>query len=209
MSTARDTILASIRKSRQEVPAPPPYAFAKLAGDAPANFIAKAQASIADVREIASIEDAPQAVLAILAELNVGRTVHIPPTSELLSLPWDRAMGLNVTHTPPTGVDTAFSSANYAIAETGTLAFFSGPARLRPGITGRGARSSSYIEPRFYRASKTSSPDFARPAESPRRSTSSPGRRAPPTSSKPSNWVLMVPARYMSSSAVKPKPVIS
>ncbi len=138
MSTARDTILASIRKSRQEVPAPPPYAFAKLAGDAPANFIAKAQASIADVREIASIEDAPQAVLAILAELNVGRTVHIPPTSELLSLPWDRAMGLNVTHTPPTGVDTAFSSANYAIAETGTLAFFSGPRtpsswHYRPG----------------------------------------------------------------------------
>lgn len=138
MSDARAAILESIRKGRSDTPAPPRYAFPIPSGDLPTHFIAKALASIADVREIASAEDAPEAVHAILAEHNVPRMIHIPSVSDLLALPWDRAAGLGVTNRPPSGVDTAFSAAHYGIAETGTLAFLSGPRALsswhyRPG----------------------------------------------------------------------------
>lgn len=135
---ARAAILENIRRGRTQTPAPTAYVFPNPAGDLPAHFIAKARGAIADVREIANEADAPQAVVAILAEHNVARTIHIPPVSDMLALPWGRAKGLAVSNAAPSGVDTAFACADYGIAETGTLAFLSGARSLsswhyRPG----------------------------------------------------------------------------
>jgi L-lactate dehydrogenase complex protein LldG len=137
MTAARDAILANIRKHRGAVAAPAAYDFPK-SNDLSAHFIAKARAAIADVREIASLNDAPEAVRAILAGLNVARRIHIPAVSGLTQLPWDRASDVTVSRQAPAGDDTALSLAEYGIAETGTLAFLSGPRapaswHYRPG----------------------------------------------------------------------------
>jgi L-lactate dehydrogenase complex protein LldG len=138
MTTARDAIFANIRKHRGAGAATPAaYDFPKSA-DLSAHFIAKARTAIADVREIADIAEAPDAVRAILSGLNVARRVHIPAVSPLAQLSWDRVPDVTVSPHPPTGEDTALSLAEYAVAETGTLAFLSGPRapsswHYRPG----------------------------------------------------------------------------
>jgi L-lactate dehydrogenase complex protein LldG len=95
--------------------------------DLPSLFIAKAKASIAHVTEIGSPEDVPSAIWAILSASQSAGRIHIPPDSSLRELPWHRAPGLSISASPPSGEDTSFSAADYGIAETGTLAFLSGP----------------------------------------------------------------------------------
>jgi len=136
--SARDLILERIRSGRRESISLVRYVHPVQTNDLASLFIEKAKASIARVTEIASPEDAPLAIWAILSAAgNVGR-VHVPPQSNLHSFPWHRAPGLSLVVTPPSGEDTSFSAADYGIAETGTLVFLSGPQtpsswHFRPG----------------------------------------------------------------------------
>jgi L-lactate utilization protein LutC len=136
MST-RDAILERIRRGRGEAPAPLAYTHPVQTNDLAALFVEKAKASIARVTEIASIEEAPEAIWAILSAVQVAR-LHVPSESSLRELVWHRAPGLTLSSAPPSGEDTSFSAADYGIAETGTLAFLSGAStpsswHFRPG----------------------------------------------------------------------------
>jgi L-lactate dehydrogenase complex protein LldG len=137
MSTARDAILQSIRRGARPAQTIPAYALPPLANDLVSLFIAKAKASIADVHELAAVENVPAAVASILANTPNPR-LHLPENSPLHRLPWSSAPGLMLAATPPSGEDSALSAADYAIAETGTLVFLSGPEspsswHYRPG----------------------------------------------------------------------------
>jgi L-lactate dehydrogenase complex protein LldG len=125
MSSARETILEGVCKGRR-VAQPSSYALPAWSGDVRALFLAKARASAAEVHEIATLEDAPAAIWAILNAANATPRLHMPSDSPLNELPWQRAPGLTLSHEAPSGSDSAFSRADYGIAETGTLVFFSG-----------------------------------------------------------------------------------
>jgi L-lactate dehydrogenase complex protein LldG len=136
--TARDAILANLAKGRSAVTPVPDYALPAWTNDAPGHFITKATASVAEVHAIGTPEDAPEAILAIMASNQLQPRLHLPSISPLKALPWHRAPGLCITSEPPSGNDSAFSQADYGIAETGTLVFFSGPQsasswHFRPG----------------------------------------------------------------------------
>ena len=138
MSEARDHILASIRTGLGTKRAAPAYTFPAFSEDAVSRFITKARASVAEVDLIGSTDEAPAAILAILAKANARPRLHIPVGSALRDLPWGRTPGLTIEMGPPTGEDAALSAADYAIAETGTLVFFSGALKpsswhFRPG----------------------------------------------------------------------------
>jgi L-lactate dehydrogenase complex protein LldG len=116
----------------------PDYALPEWTADTGSHFVTKAKASMANIHEIASPEDAPEAILSILASGDSPLRLHLPPQSPLNALPWHRASGVAVLSEPPGGDDSAVSAADYGIAETGTLVFFSGPDRasswhFRPG----------------------------------------------------------------------------
>jgi L-lactate dehydrogenase complex protein LldG len=101
-------------------------------------FIAKAKASAAQVHEIASLADAPHRIAEILRMSQAPLELHIPTVSPLNELPWHFASELSVSSAPPNGDQSAFSMADYGIAETGTLVFASGPKahsswHFRPG----------------------------------------------------------------------------
>ena len=64
--------------------------------------------------------------------------LHIPENSPLNALPWERAPELKLSTAPPNGNACSLAAADYAIAETGTLVFLSGPHspsswHFRPG----------------------------------------------------------------------------
>ena len=126
MSGSRESILQAIANGRRAPIAVPDYALPAWSGDAAMHFMAKAKACMASVQEIAAPEDAPEAIFAHLAAANVPRRLHLPRQSALSALPWHRVPGLAVTSDAPGGDDSALSAADYGIAETGTLAFFSG-----------------------------------------------------------------------------------
>jgi len=137
-AAARDAILQTIRSGRGPAQPVPPYMLRPLTNDALSLFATKAQAAVASVHRIASPNEAPEAILALLSGANAPLRVHIPSDSLLNALPWRRAAGLSLSSKPPTGVDAAFSAAHYGIAETGTLVFLSGPRtpsswHYRPG----------------------------------------------------------------------------
>jgi L-lactate dehydrogenase complex protein LldG len=138
MTTARDAILANLAKGRVAAESVPDFALPGWTNDAPGHFIAKAKASVAAVHTIDTADDAPVAILAIMALNQLRPRLHLPSMSPLNALPWHRAPGLTITLEPPSGNDSAFSQADYGIAETGTLVFFSGPQsasswHFRPG----------------------------------------------------------------------------
>jgi hypothetical protein len=78
-SAARDTILQSIRSGRGPAQPVPPYNLRPLTNDALSLFAAKAQAAVASVHRIASPNDAPEAILALLSATNAPLRVHIHP----------------------------------------------------------------------------------------------------------------------------------
>lgn len=123
---ARDAILAAVKTGRRTEPTPKRYALPAWTADAAGQFAARARATAADVHEIARVDDAPEAIWSILTKKNAARSVHIPDVSEANALPWQRAPGLSVERGRPSGSDSAVSFANFGIAETGTLVFFSG-----------------------------------------------------------------------------------
>jgi L-lactate dehydrogenase complex protein LldG len=123
--TARETILTAVRAGRRAEPAPR-YALPAWTGDTASQFAERARSTASEVHEIAQMDDAPEAIWSILVNKNAARHVHIPRHSAVNELPWQRAPGLTVKSERPSGSDSAVSFANYAIAETGTLVFFSG-----------------------------------------------------------------------------------
>ena len=136
--TARDAILANLAKGHRALSPVPDFALPGWTNDAPGHFVAKAKASVAEVHSIATADDAPEAILSIIAANGLPPRLHLPRISPLNSLPWHRAPGLSIVPEPPSGNDSAFSAADYGIAETGTLVFFSGSQstsswHFRPG----------------------------------------------------------------------------
>jgi len=123
--TARETILAAVRAGRR-AELPPRYDLPAWPHERVAEFAARARSTAAEVHEIAEIDDAPEAIWNILASRNAARHVHIPQNSPAHELPWHRAPGLTLTNERPSGSDAAVSLADWGIAETGTLVFFSG-----------------------------------------------------------------------------------
>lgn len=122
----RTAILASIRQGRGTARAIPAYPLPLSNEDQVRRFAQKAAASAAQVHAIVRNEDAPEAILAILSAANARPCLHLSVQSPLNELPWRRAPGLVIVREPPSGEDTAFSGADYGVAETGTLVFFSG-----------------------------------------------------------------------------------
>jgi L-lactate dehydrogenase complex protein LldG len=138
MSAAREVILQAIAKGRGAVKSVPAYALPAWSANTGGHFIAKAKASVAEIHEIASPDDAPETIMAILRTGGLAAQLHIPPVSPLNALPWHRTPGLAILPEPPGGNGSGFSLADYGIAETGTLVFFSGPRsasswHFRPG----------------------------------------------------------------------------
>ena len=138
MTTARDAILANLDKARSVVEPAPDYVLPPWTNDAPGHFVAKAKASVAEVHTLSAVDEAPEAILAILAANQLQPRLHLPSMSPLNALPWHRAPGLKIASEPPSGNDCALSQADHGIAETGTLVFFSGPQsasswHFRPG----------------------------------------------------------------------------
>jgi L-lactate dehydrogenase complex protein LldG len=127
MTTAREAILDAVRR-QAELPAPPRYV-PSHAEDKVATFVAKAKASYAQLHEAQSRGDVPEAVFALLAAAGSGLKLCLPKESELHGLPWHRAPALQLSGGPPGSEDSAIAEADYALAETGTLVFFAGPAR--------------------------------------------------------------------------------
>lgn len=138
MNPARDIILQAIGKRRSATPPMPDYALPAWTAEIVSHFIVKAKASVALVHEIAALEDAPATISSIMTAAELAPRLHVPANSPLHALPWHRAPGLTLSPAPPTGDDSAFAAADYGIAETGTLVFFSGPRspsswHFRPG----------------------------------------------------------------------------
>lgn len=137
--SARDEILANVRARRiRSANRPAQYALPPLPKEARLQFIERARASGAEVRELAGESELPVAIAAALRERNLPAIVHLPP-AVIWDLPWETAPGVTLTREPPTGDDAALSAVPFAIAETGTLAFLSDPTRpaswhFRPGL---------------------------------------------------------------------------
>lgn len=122
--SARDDILASIRSRRlAQTSRPAVYRAPPTEGDLAESFAKKIAAQYSDVRMLDSMADVPEAVADILRGRNMAAQVHIPADSELavLDLP-----NVEVKREPPGQFDAAVTSASFAIAETGTLAYAAG-----------------------------------------------------------------------------------
>lgn len=92
-------------------------------------FASRAQAQGIEIIRLTSQQDIPLAVARTISVLRAQPNVHIPANSPVRNLAWHRAPNLNLLDTPPGKEAAAVSAADYAIAETGTLAFFSAPER--------------------------------------------------------------------------------
>ena len=137
MSGSREAILSAVRGGRGSARPIPAFVHPVMPNDLGDLFARKARAAVADVHEIPTMDDLPEAIWALIPEETPAR-LHIPEFSPLRALAWHRAPGLSLSANPPSGDDSALSIADFAIAETGTLAFFSGPAsfsswHFRPG----------------------------------------------------------------------------
>jgi len=138
--SARDDILSAIRDRRMtSAPRPAPYTAPIPASDLTALFAERAQSANADVRMLDSAADIPAAIADILRARNLPAVVHLAPESLLGNLAWRSAPGLTVERSDPGPDDAALARADYAIAETGTLAYLAGygaPAswHFRPGL---------------------------------------------------------------------------
>ena len=138
MIAAREAILQSIARGRPATRPVPDYRLPPFTADPTSHFIVKAKASVAHVHEIKSADEVPVSIWAIMMEMRLPPRLHVPENSPLKTLAWDRAPGLILSAAPPNGNECAAAAADYGIAETGTLVFFSGPRspsswHFRPG----------------------------------------------------------------------------
>ncbi len=138
LSDGRDTILKALLKQRMTHPPLPQLTLPARVPDPVATFIAKAKASAAEVDEISSPAEVPSRIAAILRDGGNPLEIHLSAKSPLNRLPWHTAPELKLSAAAPSGEQSAIGAADYGIAETGTVVFFSGPESLsswhfRPG----------------------------------------------------------------------------
>ncbi len=153
MSAGRETVLNALARARRPRTPPPQISLPEWTGDPLLSFIARVEASIAHPHRLASLSEVPAKIAEILRLSNAAPELHIPAESALQDLPWHSAPALEISSVPPTGDQSALSAAEFGIAETGTLVFFSGPnARsswhFRPGCEFI-VIERSHILPRF------------------------------------------------------------
>jgi L-lactate dehydrogenase complex protein LldG len=127
MSEARDAILSTIERSRNGRATRPVIPSLMLpANDLAGLFEAKAEAEGSELLHMKAFEQAPGYIARALRRVGAPPRLHIPAASALRALPWaDRVPDLALIDEPPGGEDAAVSAADYAIAETGTVVFFS------------------------------------------------------------------------------------
>jgi L-lactate dehydrogenase complex protein LldG len=123
----RDTILQAIARAQRPQTPLPELVLPVWTMDLLTSFTAKAKASAAHVYGISCAADAPAQVADILRSNGAPLQLHIPASSPLNQLPWNTITELAISASPPSGNQSALSAADYGIAETGTLVFFSGP----------------------------------------------------------------------------------
>jgi L-lactate dehydrogenase complex protein LldG len=138
--SAREEILCAIRARRlTSAKRPGPYIAPDPGGDLVERFAAQARSANADVRVLDGAADVPAAIAHVLRARNLPAVVHLAPDSPLAKLTWSGVPGLTVERRAPGSDDAAIAGADYAIAETGTLAYLAGigaPAswHFRPGL---------------------------------------------------------------------------
>ena len=144
MSSARDTMLAGIRRAigagadddraatikRRIADHPRGPAVARTDGDADAKralFIAKVEEAAATIAELRSLDEVPAAIADYLRTHNLPPVLRVAPDPSLAKLPWSTAPMLTVTSGPSDGSDpVSLTSCVAGIAETGTLMLASG-----------------------------------------------------------------------------------
>ena len=119
--SARDAILTRLKAAA--TPARLQYKTYRpdIGNDIEAQFIAKAEYAHTEVHLIERIADVPLRLADILNQEGFSR-LHLRADSPLHALPWDRAPHLTLDDAAPSGDEASLSAANFAIAETGTLA---------------------------------------------------------------------------------------
>ena len=127
--TARAQILAKLKAASPSERAEAGAYHPQARNDLKTEFAAKAEAADALVHEIAGAEDLPAKLQSLFSVNGETTPLHVAPGSFLRELPWGRAPNLTLHDTPPASEALALSAADFAIAETGTLAFLSGGCR--------------------------------------------------------------------------------
>jgi L-lactate dehydrogenase complex protein LldG len=117
---SRDAILVTIRARKvRDIRHPAAYVAPALS-DLVERFVAEAASEHAEVRILASEADIPEAVADILRAKNLPAVLHVPDGA---------ACGaLTIETSAPGPDDAALARADYAIAETGTLAYLASDA---------------------------------------------------------------------------------
>ena len=91
-------------------------------------FCEMAAAAAASVERLASPDDVPEAVAALLRERNLSATFRTGADKAIDGLPWDRAPQLTRLSGASDGSDAvSLSNAFAGVAESGTLVLLSGP----------------------------------------------------------------------------------
>ena len=182
MSDARESILQSIAKGHSAQASVPDYVLPPWTADAESHFKTKAKASMASIHEIASPQDAPEAILSILASADISPRLHLPGSARRVSCAAPRR---------PAVMTAPFRRPITALPKPERWCFFPDRTAPRRGISVPDANSCFCRAFAFCRGLKTSL-RFCRPnGACPRHSTSSPVRHAPPISSRLSNWAHM------------------
>jgi L-lactate dehydrogenase complex protein LldG len=127
--TARKNILAKLRAANTPKPAEARGYHPQVRGDLKTEFVSNAKAADAMVHEIANAEELPAKLQSLFSATDGTIPLHIAHGSYLRELPWERAPKLALHDTAPASEAVALSAADFAIAETGTVAFLSGAAR--------------------------------------------------------------------------------
>ncbi|HEY1632489.1 MAG TPA: LUD domain-containing protein [Rhizomicrobium sp.] len=117
--SARDAILATIRTRKIRDAKRPPAYVAPALTDLVDRFAKEAASEHAEVRILDSEADIPSAIADILRAKNLPAVLHVP----------DGAVcgRLTIEMTPPGPDDATLAHADFAIAETGTLAYLAAP----------------------------------------------------------------------------------
>ncbi|MGH6872156.1 MAG: LutC/YkgG family protein [Rhizomicrobium sp.] len=123
--SARDDILSAIRARRvRDAKRPASYAAPAIVDDPIARFAAEAASEHAEVRILESEAEIPAAVAEVLRARNLPATIHIPDGHAFNGVQWGHVA---TDHLPPGPDDVALARADFAIAETGTLAYLAAP----------------------------------------------------------------------------------
>jgi L-lactate dehydrogenase complex protein LldG len=121
--SARDDILDTLRERRiKSAPRPAQYVPPAPPSDLVTTFAEHARIVDADVRILNSSDEIAGAVADLLRSKNLPAEIHIAPDA-----PAPELSSLTVKRTPPGPDDATLTTAPFAIAETGTLAYPAAP----------------------------------------------------------------------------------